>query len=292
MSHHEWNINCVLCIFQHFISKLPITKMQSYNLARLANVGHIQAMKDWLLYCTSRGCSSCFPRQGGGDWNEFFILASFQGQIAYWFHFFVYYGGLVHAKNRSALMTAAHISMLIDFVQAVASHTKPRLVWRGSRMIFYTVSQYMWAVEQRFTWAHPLTQFFRLQITRTLQCSCFQEKKKWTQGGGLFYSSIERDLMESIQVGGNDEQWLRQSKDCFCIRRHEKGKSHCDPVSEQQPFWLLSSWNVFSTLCVYHCSEWELIDFFFSNIFQLEHLSYCWYQTSAILYILLQKKIF
>lgn len=69
---------------------------------------------------------------------------------------------------------------------------------------------------------------------------------------------------DAINTGGeNDEQWLRQSKGCFCIRRHEKGKSHCDPVSEQQPFWLLSSWNVFSTLCVCHCSERELIDFVF-----------------------------
>lgn len=103
--NHELSwVKHTLCVV-HFsalyvshISKLQMTKMQSYNIARLANVSHIQAMKDWLLYCTSRGCSSCFPRQGRGDWNEFFILASFQGQIAYWFHFFVYYGGLVHAK--------------------------------------------------------------------------------------------------------------------------------------------------------------------------------------------------
>lgn len=40
MSHHEWNMHCVLCIFQHFMcptyqkKKLQIRKMQSYNLAR------------------------------------------------------------------------------------------------------------------------------------------------------------------------------------------------------------------------------------------------------------------
>lgn len=40
---------------------------------------------------------------------------------------------------------------------------------------------------------------------------------------------------DAINTGReNDEQW--QSKDWFCIRRHEKGKSHCDPVSEEQPF--------------------------------------------------------
>lgn len=34
-----------------------------------------------------------------------------------------------------AAVTAAHISMLIDSVQAVASHAKPRLMGEGKRMI-------------------------------------------------------------------------------------------------------------------------------------------------------------
>lgn len=174
--------------------------MQSYNLARLANVSHIQAMKDWLLYCTSLGCSSCFPRQGRGDWNEFFILASFQGQIAYWFHFFVYYGGLVHAKIglRSWRLPISQCWLILCRLWPAT----PNQGWsEGVAGWSSTLCQYMWAVEQRFTWAHPLTQFLRLQITHTPQRSCFQERKKWTQGEGLFYSSIQRDLMQSIQVG-------------------------------------------------------------------------------------------
>lgn len=81
------NMLCVLLMLG-FLSARYVSHIPNCSLTiNSAKVSQIQAVNNSLPYCTSHECSSYFSGFCGlnwGAWNNFFILASFQGQIGYW----------------------------------------------------------------------------------------------------------------------------------------------------------------------------------------------------------------
>lgn len=144
-------------------------------------------------------------------------------------------------KSVTAVM-AAHISTLIDSVQAVASRSKPRLMGEGMRVIVWGCCHASWKSMHMSSGAgiHK-GQSLWLVITLTLCISAISWKYVGT--GRKVIPFIHSEEPNAINTGRNYEQGPRL---VLYRKQEEKKIPHCDPVREQHSFWLLISLSAFS----------------------------------------------
>lgn len=166
-------------------------------------------------------------------------------------------------------VTAAHISMLIDSVRAVAGRAKPRLMGEGMSMIVWGCcqpgSRCTWSVEQESTWADPFASFLWLDVTHTLYVPAIIRKGNGYREEGYSIHPFGGTWCNQWWQSGMMEQWLRQCKDLdrgIVYRGRRKENPPTVTLWENQSLWLLFSLKLFSTVpCGFHLFEWELIDF-------------------------------
>lgn len=155
-------------------------------------------------------------------------------------------------------VTAAHISTLIDSVQAVVGWTKPRLMGEGMRMIVWgrcqPRSRCTWSVEQEFTQPILLPRFFGSTLATHPLCFCHQLKRKWIQRKVIPFIRLEE--LDAINTG--EVEWWSSSKrqckdlDCGIVKEAEESKIPPLWPSERTTVALIS----FFSERVFNCALW------------------------------------
>lgn len=191
--------------------------------------------------------SPSFSGLSRGELNEFSIRASFQGQIGYWSPSLCLLRQTLACQNRS-LPWRLPISQCWLILCKLWPATPNQGWWeRGGGWlsevaVMHPGSRCTWAVEQgsalgwcfslvSLAWHYPQPQFLPSV-----------EKEVDTKRKDIPFIRLEGP--EAINTGR--VEWWAEAKAVqrlwYYMRKQKKGKSsYCDPVREQQPFWLLFS---------------------------------------------------
>lgn len=142
-------------------------------------------------------------------------------------------------------VTAAHISMLIDSVQAVVGRAKPRLMGEGMRTIVWGRRRCTWSVEQESTQPDPFAWLFCVSAISWKGNGYREEGYSIHPFGGTWCNQYRQSRM--MERRRKAVQRLRR---WYCIRKGKKKSKIPDPVRTTVALIALFSERVL------HCASW------------------------------------